>query len=314
MRHRLWRLAPRARRRSTRFRRPRVRRFAATVLGTDYDGVLVRDGWAPYRRSTHALHQTCLTVRPDPASAAGPNRSSAQPVGRPGASRPAGRSPAARLRRDAGLLSATAWQPLAADCSPNCGRLTSTKRRRWTPPTASPPIWTAIFPAAFAFRGTRRRRRNPARRTGAGARPVSSPAQRCGGNRLPAIGAQHPAGSPAATVAHRPGEGRQPADPARPPRRVTLLELFTAASFPPIPVAFHVDQRGSFPPKPRQVEPQPLRCSRSCGSLRKIAASCFVRARSRHPGKQRLARKCFGDWRDHRPSSGHRRSCFQSRQ
>ena len=33
---------------------------AATVLGTDYDGVLVRDGWAPYRRFTHALHQSCL--------------------------------------------------------------------------------------------------------------------------------------------------------------------------------------------------------------------------------------------------------------
>ena len=33
---------------------------AATVLGTDLAGVLVRDGWAPYRRFTHALHQTCL--------------------------------------------------------------------------------------------------------------------------------------------------------------------------------------------------------------------------------------------------------------
>ena len=33
---------------------------AATVRGADYNGVLVRDGWAPYRRFTHALHQTCL--------------------------------------------------------------------------------------------------------------------------------------------------------------------------------------------------------------------------------------------------------------
>jgi transposase len=33
---------------------------AATVLGTDFDGVLVRDGWAPYRRFDHATHQTCL--------------------------------------------------------------------------------------------------------------------------------------------------------------------------------------------------------------------------------------------------------------
>ena len=30
---------------------------AATVLGTDFSGVLVRDGWAPYRRFTEALHQ-----------------------------------------------------------------------------------------------------------------------------------------------------------------------------------------------------------------------------------------------------------------
>ena len=32
---------------------------AATVLGTDYVGVLVRDGWAPYR-CYDGLHQTCL--------------------------------------------------------------------------------------------------------------------------------------------------------------------------------------------------------------------------------------------------------------
>ena len=33
---------------------------AATVLGADFDGVLVRDGWAPYRCFEDALHQTCL--------------------------------------------------------------------------------------------------------------------------------------------------------------------------------------------------------------------------------------------------------------
>ena len=33
---------------------------AAEVLGEDYDGVLLRDGWAPYRRFLRALHQTCL--------------------------------------------------------------------------------------------------------------------------------------------------------------------------------------------------------------------------------------------------------------
>lgn len=33
---------------------------AAAVLGAGYDGVLVRDGWAPYRRFEEALHQTCL--------------------------------------------------------------------------------------------------------------------------------------------------------------------------------------------------------------------------------------------------------------
>jgi Transposase IS66 family len=30
------------------------------VLGADYAGVLERDGWAPYRRFTHARHQSCL--------------------------------------------------------------------------------------------------------------------------------------------------------------------------------------------------------------------------------------------------------------
>lgn len=35
-------------------------RQAAAVLGRDYAGVLVRDGWAPYRRFQAAGHQTCL--------------------------------------------------------------------------------------------------------------------------------------------------------------------------------------------------------------------------------------------------------------
>ena len=33
---------------------------AASVLGRDFAGILVRDGWAPYRQFTGALHQTCL--------------------------------------------------------------------------------------------------------------------------------------------------------------------------------------------------------------------------------------------------------------
>lgn len=33
---------------------------AAAVLGADFAGVLVRDGWAPYRKFTAAAHQTCL--------------------------------------------------------------------------------------------------------------------------------------------------------------------------------------------------------------------------------------------------------------
>ena len=32
----------------------------ATVLGADVAGILVRDGWAPYRRFAAATHQTCL--------------------------------------------------------------------------------------------------------------------------------------------------------------------------------------------------------------------------------------------------------------
>jgi len=33
---------------------------AASVLGEDFDGVLVRDGWAPYRKFVKAEHQSCL--------------------------------------------------------------------------------------------------------------------------------------------------------------------------------------------------------------------------------------------------------------
>jgi transposase len=34
---------------------------AACLLGASFAGVLVRDGWAPYRQFTEAAHQTCLT-------------------------------------------------------------------------------------------------------------------------------------------------------------------------------------------------------------------------------------------------------------
>jgi hypothetical protein len=33
---------------------------AALILGKDLAGRLVRDGWAPYRKFVHAVHQTCL--------------------------------------------------------------------------------------------------------------------------------------------------------------------------------------------------------------------------------------------------------------
>ena len=33
---------------------------ASGLVAADYSGVLVRDGWAPYRRYTNATHQTCL--------------------------------------------------------------------------------------------------------------------------------------------------------------------------------------------------------------------------------------------------------------
>ncbi|MGH7644258.1 MAG: IS66 family transposase [Gemmatimonadales bacterium] len=33
---------------------------ATAILGARYGGVLVRDGWAPYRKLSHATHQTCL--------------------------------------------------------------------------------------------------------------------------------------------------------------------------------------------------------------------------------------------------------------
>lgn len=43
-----------------RIRHGRGFRDAASVLGADFAGGLGRDGWAPYRQFTAALHQTCL--------------------------------------------------------------------------------------------------------------------------------------------------------------------------------------------------------------------------------------------------------------
>ena len=34
---------------------------ATAILDPGFDGVLIRDGWAPYRQFTAALHQTCVT-------------------------------------------------------------------------------------------------------------------------------------------------------------------------------------------------------------------------------------------------------------
>ena len=49
---------------------------AATVLGTDYTGVLVRDGWVVYRRYKQAPHQSCVNhyadIRIMPMSAQAP--------------------------------------------------------------------------------------------------------------------------------------------------------------------------------------------------------------------------------------------------
>ncbi|CAN5663732.1 IS66 family transposase [soil metagenome] len=33
---------------------------ACRLIGADYDGIIMRDGWAVYRRYSHATHQTCL--------------------------------------------------------------------------------------------------------------------------------------------------------------------------------------------------------------------------------------------------------------
>lgn len=41
-------------------RRGRGFRDAASILGDDFSGILVRDGWAPYRDFRQAAHQTCL--------------------------------------------------------------------------------------------------------------------------------------------------------------------------------------------------------------------------------------------------------------
>jgi transposase len=54
---------------------------AAAVLGAEFDGVLVRDGWAPYRQFDQAAHQTCLAQYADLRNM--PIRRTAAVYGRP---------------------------------------------------------------------------------------------------------------------------------------------------------------------------------------------------------------------------------------
>jgi hypothetical protein len=48
---------------------------AEDILGLDYDGTMIHDGWSPYDQFLGARHQQCLNHllrRADPGSAAGP--------------------------------------------------------------------------------------------------------------------------------------------------------------------------------------------------------------------------------------------------
>ncbi len=57
---------------------------AQAVLGADFDGVLVRDGWVVYRRYIHGEHQTCLQqyadIRIMPMSAQTPLQAASAPM------------------------------------------------------------------------------------------------------------------------------------------------------------------------------------------------------------------------------------------
>ena len=122
---------------------------AVTILGADFAGVLVRDGWAPYRRFTGALHQSCLahlfrrcrTLRADhPRS----------PLGSPRAGRPHRRP---RAPRSAGCprdhRAGPRWGPRALACPPGpAHRHGAPLCRR---PNASPGISDREFPAVLAF-------------------------------------------------------------------------------------------------------------------------------------------------------------------
>ena len=134
---------------------------AATVLGTDYAGVLVRDGWAPYR-CYDGLHQTCLNhllqrckqLREDHPDSpwAGEvqavlragldlrDRCNAGALSEHGMATARGRL-TARLARlvdapppldDAERASRRTWPPNSRPCSSSCGT------PRSTPPTGAP--------------------------------------------------------------------------------------------------------------------------------------------------------------------------------
>jgi transposase len=72
---------------------------AAAVLGAEYDGFLVRDGWIVYRGFSQALHQTCVAhllrrcremmavARPGAAKLPRTVKGILQPAGSPGSKR-----------------------------------------------------------------------------------------------------------------------------------------------------------------------------------------------------------------------------------
>ncbi|MGH2375567.1 MAG: IS66 family transposase [Candidatus Methylomirabilaceae bacterium] len=53
---------------------------ATKVLPADYDGVITRDGWAPCRRYTKAIHQSCWpTCSAEPRGSSRPRRAGTPP-------------------------------------------------------------------------------------------------------------------------------------------------------------------------------------------------------------------------------------------
>ena len=126
---------------------------AATVLGTDYAGVLVRDGWQVYRCYKDSLHQSCINHLLRRAKALQEDHAYSPWGAEVKAVLQAGLD--VRDRCQNGELTRRGLDVLRGRLEARLGRLIA-RRRRWKTPSALPGTWPTNSRPCSSSCGTRR--------------------------------------------------------------------------------------------------------------------------------------------------------------